>query len=85
MIRKKSQDASKRHVKIIAKLAKRSQEQSQEQENDGSSFYIPQAEKIVNEILKLCCLNESQGRKLLDLKHLNSSADGSKLKAHSNS
>jgi len=30
-------------------------------------------------------LSESQARKLLDLKHLNISADGTKLKAHSNS
>lgn len=82
-----------RHIKIIAKLAKRFQEQLKEQENqeqenqeqDGlSSVHIPYAEKFVNEILKLCCLNESQARKLLDLKHLNISADGSKLKAHSN-
>ena len=49
-----------------------------------SSVYIPYAEKIVNEILKLCCLNESQARKLIDLKHLNISADGTKLKVHSN-
>jgi len=77
-----------RHVKINAKLAKKFREQSQKQENaqdnDGESFYIPYAEKIVNEILKLCVLSESQARKLLDLKHLNISADGTKLKAHSN-
>jgi hypothetical protein len=46
--------------------------------------YIPYAEKIVNDILELCCLNESQSRKLLDKQHLNISADGSKLKAHAN-
>jgi len=50
-----------------------------------NSVYVPYAEKIVNEILLLCCLNESQARKLLDLNHLNISADGTKLKSHSNS
>jgi len=81
MTSKKSPD-----VKIVAKLAKRFKEQSQEyeQDNDETTFYIPYAEKIVNEILKLCVLSESQARKLLDLKHMNISADGTKLKAHSN-
>jgi len=82
-----------RHIKINAKIAKRLQEQLQEQENQEqenqeqenlSSVYIPYAEKIINEILKLCCLHESQARKLIDLKHLNISADGTKLKVHSN-
>lgn len=41
---------------------------------------------MVNDILELCCLNESQSRKLLDKQHLNISGprvrgDGSKLKA----
>jgi len=58
---------TRRHVKIVAKLAKRFQEQENTQENSESPFYIPHAEKIVNEILKLCCLNEFQARKLLDL------------------
>lgn len=73
-----------RHVKIVARLARKFREQENAKENDETPFYIPHAEKIVNEILKLCCLNESQARKLLDLKHLNISADGTKLKVHSN-
>jgi len=50
----------------------------------SQEVHIPHAEKMVNDILKLCCLNESQSRKLLDKQHLNISADGSKLKAHAN-
>jgi hypothetical protein len=76
------QKVTERHVKIVARLASKFREQYQE--NDETPFYIPHAEKIVNEILKLCVLSESQARKLLDLNHLNISADGTKLKAHSN-
>ena len=69
---------SKRHIRIISKLADRFQRIY------DNETYIPHAEKIINEILELCCINESQSRKLIDKKHLNVSADGTKLKVHSN-
>jgi hypothetical protein len=67
-------------VKIVARLADRFQRIVQ----NSQEIYIPYAEKIINQILELCCLNESQSRKLLDKQNLNISADGSKLKAHAN-
>ena len=72
---------TKRHIKIVAKLTERFKRivvNSQE-------IYVPDAEKMVNDILELCCVNESQSRKLIDKKHLNVSGDGTKLKVHSNS
>ena len=71
---------SKRHVKIVSKLAERFQ---RIYDNSGK-IYIPHAEKIINEILELCCINKSQSRKLINKKHLNVSGDGTKLKVHSN-
>ena len=71
---------SKRHVKIISKLADRFQ---RIYDNSGE-IHISHAEKIINQILELCCINESQSRKLIYKKHLNVSADGTKLKVHSN-
>jgi hypothetical protein len=68
-------------VKIVARLADRFQRDDQ----NSQEVYIPHAEKIINQILELCCLNESQSRELLGKQHLNISADGSKLKAYSKS
>lgn len=73
---------TKRHIKIISKLADRFQSIYVDENSD--EFYTPDAEKIVNQILELCCLNESVSRKMMDKKHLNISADGTKLKAYSN-
>jgi hypothetical protein len=70
----------KRHVKIISKLAER----FQRIHSNGDDVYIPTAEKIVNEILQLCCVKQSHARKLLDQEHLNISGDGTKLKVHAN-
>ena len=50
---------SKRNIKIISKLAERFQ---RIYDNSGEN-YIPHAEKIINEILELYCINESQSRK----------------------
>ena len=68
-------------MKIVARLADRFQRDGQK----SQEVYIPHAEKIINQILELCCLDESQSRKLLNKQHLNISADGSKLKAYSKS
>ena len=68
-------------MKIVAKLADRFQRIAE----NSQEIHVPQAGKMVNDILELCCLSESQSRKLLDKQHLNVSADGSKLKAHSKS
>ena len=73
---------SRRHIRIISKLAERFQ-RIYDDDNSGET-YTPPAEKIVNEILEICCINESQSRKLIDKKHLNVSADGTKLKVYSN-
>lgn len=70
---------TKRHVKIIAKLAKRFSRITVKKEE----IYVPEHEKMVNDILELCCINESQRRKLLDKQDLNISGDGSKISTHS--
>ncbi len=49
-------------MKIVARLADRFQRIAQ----NSQEIHIPQAEKMINHILELCCLNESQSRKLLD-------------------
>jgi len=71
---------TKRHVKIVAKLAER----FERIQANSQDIYVPAAEQMVNDILELCCVNESQSRKLIDKKHLNISADGTKLRVHGN-
>lgn len=71
---------SKRHIRIVSKLAERFQRIYASSEK----IHVPHAERMINQILELCCINESQARKLMDKKHLNISADGTKLKVYSN-
>jgi len=78
-LKEDKEKVTKRHIKIVTKLADRFQRIAE----NSQEFHIPQAEKMVNDILELCCLNESQSRKLLDKQHLNVSGDGSKLRAYS--
>ena len=44
---------------------------------------MPEHEQMVNSILELCCITESQRRNLLDKQHLNIAGDGTKLPTHS--
>ena len=74
------QNVTKRHVGIVAKLAKRF---SRRQDN-APEVYVPPEEAIANAILECCCLSESQQRGLLDREHLFVAGDGSKLPVHGN-
>jgi hypothetical protein len=70
---------TKRHVKIVSKLAKRFARIV----DNNEKIVIPHAEAMVNDIINLCCVGESQRRKLLDTENLNVAGDGSKLGTHS--
>lgn len=71
---------TKQHIKIISKLAER----FERIHTNSEEIHVPAAEQMVNDILELCCINESESRKLIDKKHLNISADGTKLRVHGN-
>lgn len=74
---------TKRHVKIVAKLSLRFSRIVEKKEK----IFVPDAEKMVNDIIKLCCISEciseSQKRKLINNKNLNIAGDGSKISTHS--
>jgi len=72
---------TKRHVGIVAKLAKR----FRRIKTNGEEVYVPHDEAIANAILDCCCLSESQRRGLVDKKHLFVAGDGTKLPVHGNS
>ena len=69
---------TKRHVGIVAKLAKRFSRIAE----SGESVYAPADEQMANAILECCCLAESQRRGLLDTNHLFVAGDGTKLPVH---
>jgi len=72
---------TKRHVGIVAKLAKR----FRRIDANAQEVYVPHDEAIANAILEVCCLSESQRRGLLDKNHLFVAGDGTKLAVHGNS
>ena len=72
---------TKRHVGIVAKLAKR----FGRIDANAQEVYVPHDEAIANAILEVCCLSESQRRGLLDKNHLFVAGDGTKLPVHGNS
>jgi hypothetical protein len=79
-LRDDKEKVTKRHIRIITKLAER----FERIQANSEDVYVPAAEKMVNDILELCCVNESQSRKMMHKEHLNISADGTKLKVHGN-
>ena len=78
-LKEEKEKVTKRHVKIVSKLAQRFAIIAQNNEK----IFIPHAEEMVNDIINLCCVSESQRRKLLDTEDLNVAGDGSKLSTHS--
>ena len=74
------QKVTKRHVGIVAKLAKR----FARIETGEKPVYLPKAEAMAFAILETCCLNESHRLRLLDKNHLFVAGDSTKLKVDGN-
>ena len=74
------QKVTKRHVGIVAKLAKR----FARIETGEKPVYLPKAEAMAFGILETCCLNESHRLRLLDKNHLFVAGDSTKLNVHGN-
>jgi len=77
-LKEDKEKVTKRHVRIVSKLAKRFARIV----DNNETIVLPHAEEMVNDIITLCCIGESQRRKLLDTQNLSIAGDGSKIPTH---
>ena len=76
---------TKRHVRIVSKLASGREhalsafKRFARIADNNEKIVLPHAEEMVHDIINLCCISESQRRKLLDTQKLNIAADASKI------